>query len=615
MDLRAGISGMVRTLAHRGPDGHGSWISEPVALGHTRLAIIDPAGGQQPMSDAGQRAHITFNGEIYNFSALRGELQALGHRFRTRSDTEVVLASWLEWGEACVERLQGMYAFAIWDSRVQRLFLARDHFGIKPLLYGAADGIFYFASEFQAIASLGLTAALDYEALDLYLQLQCIPAPFTVVKEVRKLEPGSMLVVDAEARQVRRRRYWIPRFVPEPEADARSDSDWLELLDQALEASVRRHLVSDVPFGAFLSGGVDSSTVVAYMSRLLDQPVRTFTIGFDEPGLDESGVAKRVARHLGTAHFEMTVRPEAFRLLPELVRHYGEPFADSSAIPTWYVSRLAAGQVKMVLSGDGGDEFFAGYSTYSSLLWAHRSPAGAWARVRHAVGDTLRGWGLKPALSRPVDTRYSWTCYFNEALRRALWRPEFEGLVLGTRGWFEEAYGIGAGGDLVADAQGFDVRHYLADDILTKVDVASMCHGLEVRVPFVDPPLFDLVRRLPTSLKVRPSKRDAVGGARGYVGKYLLKLNAERLLPGELVHRAKAGFAIPVDDWLRGPLAAEVRQRLLDPGQRLFELFRESSIRELMEAHQAGRDHGGRLWALLFLHEWLEQNAGWVRAH
>jgi asparagine synthase (glutamine-hydrolysing) len=410
---------------------------------------------------------------------------------------------------------------------------------------------------------------------------------------------------------VTRRRYWFPEFEPD---EGRSESSWLEALDAGLAESVRAHLVSDVPFGAFLSGGVDSSSVVAYMARILDRPVKTFTIAFDDDTVDESPFARQVARHLGTEHFELTVRPDAFSLLPELVRHYGEPFADSSAIPTWYVSKLAAEQVRMVLSGDGGDEMFAGYSTYSSLLRSHRKPEGVLARGRHAMANVLRRAGVKRALPRPVDTRYAWTSYFDDTMRRALWRTEHRGVVDVTRSWFDDAYTGGSSRDVVAEAQRFDARYYLVDDILAKVDIASMCHGLEVRVPLIDPVLFALLSRLPTRLKVQSTAAAVATAGTGqeWTSKYLLKRNAERLLPPEIVHRRKSGFSLPIDDWLRGPLRNDVEQRLADNSGPLAEVFSSAEVRRLVTAHTTGESHGWRLWSLLFLHEWFEQNRGLV---
>ena len=608
---------MADRLRHRGPDGDGVFSDEGVALGHRRLAIIDPSPtGAQPMTTPDGRYTIVFNGEIYNFKELRGDLtpgpspqlverggESRGEAWRSSSDTEVILAAYAKWGEDCVTRLRGMFAFAIWDSVDRTLFLARDRVGIKPLVYVETAGGLAFASELQALhVTPDFDGGIDLFALDLYLHFQYIPAPFSIYRSVRKLPPGHTLTWDAKRGVRGPTRYWSLQFQPDRKI---GEDEWLERLDAALRDSVRCHLVSDVDFGAFLSGGLDSSTVVAYMSELLDRPVKTFSIGFEHDSYDETRYAREVSRRFGTEHHEEIVRPDALECLPALARHYGEPFADSSAIPTYYVSRLARRHVPMVLSGDGGDENFAGYSTYAALAHAVRTPGDPVGRARHAAGNLLRRAGLRPALPRAEDIWFGGMGYFDASQRKLLWRAEHREVMAASRGWFDEQMGALPAGDLVTRFQAFDIAAYLPYDILTKVDVASMCHGLEVRVPLLDHEFMELAARVPPELKLRFHSDDRSAST----GKYLLKRNAEGFLPKDLIYRPKKGFAVPVSEWFRGPLAGVLESMLDDSSPGLGGWFDVSYVRGLLGEHRAGRDHGWRLWSLTFLGEWLRQNS------
>jgi asparagine synthase (glutamine-hydrolysing) len=599
---------MAGLLAHRGPDGDGFFVDAAAALGHRRLAIIDPAGGEQPVSNEDGSLWITYNGELYNFPELKRELEVLGHRFRTHCDTEVVVHAYEQWGERCLERLRGMFAFAIRDTKRRQLFLARDRFGIKPLYVLQQRGVVAFASELQAFAALPeYEPTTDLQAVDLYLQFQYIPAPFTIFREVRKLAPGHWMRIGDDGRIEGPHRYWNLEFRAD---ESLSESDWVERLDAALRESVTAHLVSDVPFGAFLSGGVDSSTIVAYMSEVMREPVKTFSIGFAEAEYDETAYAREVARRFGTDHHEELVRPDALGILPELVRHYGEPMADSSAIPTWYVSRLASRHVKMVLSGDGGDELFAGYTSYPYLLWSQRKPAALHKRLRHAVGETVRRAGLRPRNASAEDFWFGNTTYFDEAMRRRLWRGEHHALMPATRGWFDEQFRLAPQDDLLARFQYLDVNGYLTS-ILAKVDVASMCHSLEVRVPLIDPVFTDVITRIPARLKVkRPDDRGPLRDDTpldAMVGKYLLKKNAERFFPQDFLHRRKRGFDVPIRNWLARGAHDETRERLTGSA-RLGALFAPELIDEMLRSEESRAAHGWRLWALLFLDEWLAQH-------
>jgi asparagine synthase (glutamine-hydrolysing) len=595
-------------IRHRGPDGDGTWTDGPAALGHRRLAIIDPEGGQQPVASEDGSFWIVYNGELYNFRALRVELEAKGHRFRTHCDTEVVVHAYQEWREKCLDRMRGMFAFAIWDRKDRSLFLARDRFGIKPLAYLLQNGLFAFASELQAFDALpGYDPSVDLQAIDLYLQFQYIPAPFSIFREVRKLPAAHWMRVQDGGRIDGPHRYWNLEFDPD---ESVSEGEWIERLDAALRETVTAHLVSDVPFGAFLSGGVDSSTVVAYMTEALRHPVKTFSIGFEESEYDETAFAREVARRFGTEHHEEIVRPDALGILPELVRHYGEPMADSSSIPTYYVSRLASQHVKMVLSGDGGDELFAGYTSYPYILWSQRKPAAPMSRMRHALADVARRAGVHPALPSPEQIWYDNTAYFTEAMRVRLWRPERRSLATGTRSWYDEQFRLAPEGDLCARFQYADVNGYLANDILPKIDIASMCHSLEVRVPLIDHLFTDVIARIPARFKVKWASGDATlrddVSLHMAVGKYILKKNAERFFPAQFLSRPKRGFDVPIRTWLGGVAREQTRERLLGSAD-LQEMFVPQVIDEMLGDADAATRNGWRLWAMLFLDEWLAQ--------
>lgn len=597
------VRAMTDALAHRGPDGEGIFTDGPVGLGHRRLAIIDPEGGRQPIGNEDGSIQIAFNGEIYNYQELQRDLAARGHRFATDSDTEVIVHAYEEWGTDCLHRLRGMFAFAIWDSLRQRLFLARDRVGIKPLVYSETANRFSFASEIQGLRPAAEARwKLDLEAIDIYLHFQYVPAPFSAFREVRKLPPAHYMIVEADGRSTGPIRYWQLQLDPQTNL---SEEEWLERLDAGLRESVRLHLRSDVQFGAFLSGGVDSSTVAAYASDLLDQPLRTFTIGFEESEYDERSQARAIAERLSTQHTEQVVCPRAIDILPRLVQHYGEPFADSSAIPTWYVSRLAREHVKMVLSGDGGDESFAGYRSYANIAWSHRRPASTFGRAKFAAGSLLRWMGLRPPNPTPGDTWYEGTAYFRSDQRSQLWNPQLQGVINSTRHWFDSQLASTPQTDLITKFQHFDIHNYLPFDNLAKVDIASMSHGLEVRVPLLDHLLLEQVAQIPPSLKVRFSGGN--GHPHGVSSKHLLRKNAERFFPKEWMSTKKMGFEVPVRPWFR-QAGSELQRRLQSPSEQFQELFSANYVHSLLNEHIAGRDHAWRLWSLVFFDEWLRQN-------
>ena len=577
--LHATASVLADAQRHRGPDGAGVHVQGPVALAHRRLSIIDLEAGGQPLANEDSNIWITFNGEIYNYCELRRTLEQRGHRFRTQSDTEVIVHAYEEWGDRCVTHLRGMFAFAIADGRRQRLFLARDHFGIKPLVYVEQAGWFAFASELQAFHHLdGLQVDLDVRALDEYLALQYIPAPRSVYRQVRKLPPGHTMSVDYDGRVHGPQRYWRPEF---RQGEFRSNADWFEAFDATLRDSVRAHMVADVPVGAFLSGGLDSTGVVAMAQEIATQPVRTFSIGFTDPAHDESAWAAEAAQRLGTHHTAEILEVDALSSLSALVQHYGEPFGDSSAVATMAVSKLAAREVKTVLTGDGGDEGLAGY--HSHMLWLQ------WVSQQ---GEAM--------LKRPpVEAWQSCIQYCDPHTRQRLWAGNHRGETLLPIESFETAWSEARDLGVVQRVQYLDAMTYLPYDILTKVDIASMAHSLETRTPLVDVRVWDLLTQMPEGLNV------AVDPLGQLTGKHVLKQLLSRYFPDRFVHRRKQGFGVPLSRWFapHGEARAFVEERLLGSDSRLRTLFDPSVARDLLQ-----QDRHGPVWVLLVLEEWLRQS-------
>lgn len=604
---------MTGALAHRGPDGEGFHIDGAIGLGHRRLSIIDLEGGSQPLANEDGSVWVTFNGEIYNYRELRSQLEGAGHVFKTASDTETLVHGYEQWGADLPSRLRGMFAFAIWDRRRRRLFLARDRIGIKPLYYVEQPGVFAFASELHALTRVaGLSLTVDPQAIDMYLHYQYIPAPFSIYREVQKLPPAHSLEVGGDGRVSQPARYWTLEFRPDRTLD---ENHWIDRLNTALEETVTAHLVSDVPFGAFLSGGVDSSTVLAYMSRALRQPVKAFCIGHPDDAYDERKFAREAAELWGAEYIEEVVRPDAMALLPELVRHYGEPFGDSSAIPTFYVSRLARRHVKMVLSGDGGDELFAGYHAYPAILWEHRPPQGRLRRMRHFLANRARGAGLWTRRPTVADSKYARTAVIEPELRAELWRSEYA--ALGDQTWrqFSRAFSETRQSELLNHLQHFDIANYIPYDNLTKVDIASMYHGLEVRVPLLDHVFLETVAQIPPELKLATqasppnlTTREMPPAGRT-VGKYLLKRTAERFFSQAFLHREKRGFEVPVREWFAGPFRTELHDRLLDSNGPLVDYFKPHSLADIVESSGESRIGAWRAWLLLILQEWFLQSS------
>ncbi len=601
---------MADALIHRGPDAGSAYLDPQgrAGLGFRRLAIIDLETGGQPISNEDRTVWVAFNGEIYNFRELRDSLRASGHVFRSHGDAEVIVHAYEEFGAACVERLHGMFAIAIWDERRGRLLLARDRLGKKPLHYALCDGRLAFASELKALAPLPwITREIDWQSVHRYLVFQYVPAPHSIYRGVRKLLPGEQVLFEVgRERPAQVQRYWTP-----PRVTPRFDGSYVDArrrLGDLLTAAVAKRLVSDVPLGAFLSGGVDSSIVVGLMRRLGASPLRTFSIGFDDPRYDESNFARIVARHFATEHHEHVVTPSAADVLDLLAHHYDEPFADSSAIPTYFVSRHTRTSVTVALTGDGGDECLAGYDRYRAVRVAARLDAVPAAlrrlasslapRIPHGRSGSLshRLHRFARAVGMPAAQRYlDWVAVFPPDVLSGGYAPEFAAqLDLGEPlRWFEALYADGGATD--ADRAVYaDLCSYLPYDLLTKVDIASMACSLECRAPFLDHELIEFAASLPVTWRI---------GARG--GKHILKDWAAELLPPEILARRKQGFGVPVGEWFRRELRDVLREAIFAPDSLCARLFRPDWLQRVFDGHASAREnHEHRLWALLMLEKW-----------
>jgi asparagine synthase (glutamine-hydrolysing) len=604
------LTRMHQVLAHRGPDDSGIYHDGPVGLAHRRLAIIDLSpGGHQPMASADGRVWIVFNGEIYNFLELRAELERQGVRFRSRSDTEVILALYDRDGVDFVRALRGMFALALWDGRTRRLVLARDRAGKKPLLYYADAERFVFGSEAKALLEdPEVPVAMDPVAIHHYLTFGYVPAPRSAFRDISKVPPAHYLVVDNGV--VRTERYWELSYEPKRVASEAALCE--ELREQLLDA-VRVRLISDVPLGAFLSGGIDSSAVVAMMSRLSSKPVKTFSIGFEDDEFNELPHARLVAQRFGTDHHEFIVKPDALEVLPELVWHYNEPYADSSAIPTYYLAKLARQHVTVALNGDAGDENFAGYDRYLGMQLAghyDRLPRAARAAIQAGVaalpargghrGLVRRAKRFVAAMARPAGERYgSWISFFSNEDKTTLYTDGFADAVRGLDafGWLERAAARVPASDPLDRTLGMDVATYLADDLLVKVDIASMAHALEARSPMVDHRFMEFAAALPASMKLR-----------GRTKKYLLKAALRGILPDAIIDRPKMGFGVPIADWLRRELRDLAHETLLSSRAQARGLFRPAEVRGLLAAHADPRTpRHFQLWNLLALELWFQR--------
>ncbi len=614
------LSRMTDALTHRGPDDSGNYyqpwrhdlsgqLHPGVALGFRRLSIIDIRGGHQPLSNEDGSIQVVFNGEIFNYRELRRGLEGTGHRFRTDSDTETIVHLYEDLGTECFEKLNGMFAIAIWDSHKEQIILARDRLGKKPLYYSHRSGQLAFASELKSLAMIeDLPRKVDPGAIDLFLTYQYIPHPHTIYQGISKLSPGHFAVYRHD--QLKVQNYWHIDWTKTTSMGKAEASDQLREL---LTDSVRIRLRSDVPLGTFLSGGVDSSLISAIAQKELSEPVRTFSIGFSEKDFDETHFARMVADKIGSQHQQFEVAPDALQVLDQLAYHFDEPFGDSSAIPTWYLSELTRKQVTVALSGDGGDELFMGYPRYAALWLSEATKSwnpfskllqGKWLQGlpvsdrRNSIVRKLKRYGEALGQS-PVRRYMNWIQIFGEASRIELYRDDFvEQLPNRDPVYFiEEAWGRLGKRDLLSKASLGDLQTYLPCDLMTKVDIASMAHSLEVRQPFLDYRLVEWAAALPPELKFRHMK-----------GKRLLRDAFQGLIPDPIWTRPKMGFGVPIAKWFKGPLREKTESLLLSSDARCHQYLRSDAIKGLVERHMSGTSNEAyRLWSLLMLEAWLRR--------
>ena len=602
---------MNAAITHRGPDEEGFFVKENIGLAMRRLSIIDLAGGQQPIFNSDKTKTIVFNGEIYNFQELREDLEKSGDSFQTNSDTEVILHLYEKYGADCLKYLRGMFAIAIWDDVEKTLFIARDRVGQKPLLYShQTNGDLIFGSEFQAMLKHpDISREVDYDAIDSYMSYSCIPSPQTAFKQIRKLEPGHWLRwKDGE---IESKRYWLPNFSNKIKI-SQEDAE-VETLKVLREATKMR-MISEVPLGAFLSGGVDSSAIVALMAQESEKPVRTFSIGFEEQDFSELKYAKQVAKHVGAEYNEFIVKPDALEVLPKLVEHYGEPYADSSAIPTYYVAKETRKYVTVALNGDGGDESFAGYERYGAMRLAelyHRFPRSlSKIFIEKPIGmiptSELKKSRIRDvkrflqAASLPKAERYfHWVTIFGEQVKEEVYTEQFYRQVSSNQPqsfldkWFQKASGNG-----ILDATLLaDQMTYLPNDLLVKVDIASMTNSLEARSPFLDHKVIEFAASLPESVKMKRIET-----------KSLLKKVAAKLVPKEVIYRRKMGFGVPIGNWFRGDMKDFVREVLLSDTFRKRAIVKPEVVQKYVKEHIEGaRDHAFQIWSLLMLELWFQR--------
>lgn len=605
-ELRA----MCDVMVHRGPDDEGFYVGYGVGLGMRRLSIISPNNGRQPVRNEDGSLQVVLNGEIYNFRDLRRQLERCGHNFYTDSDTEVIVHLYEEHGVDCVQKLRGMFAFALWDDRRKQLFVARDRLGIKPLYYVQAGGRLAFASELKALLQLPeVKRELNWNAVDHLFTFLSTPATEAIIEGVRKLEPGHLLV-KAHGRDLHVSRYWDVSFQPDY---GRSEEEVVEGLREHLEEAVRLRLVSDVPLGAFLSGGMDSSAVVATMARLNPEPVKTFSIGFTEPEYDEAPHARQVAEAFGSDHHELILEPDVLQIVEDMAWYLDEPFGDSSAIPTYMVSRLASEDVTVVLSGDGGDELFAGYDKYR-VEERERHYRHMPALVRRTLGhmgnrmpEGMKGRNFLHHITLNGAERYldASTLYKLDA-KEKLFRSEVSEQVLKHESWRDWAAVLTeAEGHWLSSIQYLDLKRYLPLDILTKVDRMSMAHSIEARVPLLDHKLVEFAATIPPEWMLRNGS-----------GKDIFKRALRDILPDEIIDRRKQGFAVPLARWFRGRLTSYLHDLLLSESSRNRDIFNPDYIERLIRIHNGGRNLDLHLWTLISFELWcrtfLDEPLGYV---
>jgi asparagine synthase (glutamine-hydrolysing) len=597
---------MCAALEHRGPDARGIFENDGTGLGIQRLRVIDLATGDQPVYTEDGSVVVVLNGEIYNYRELREELRRKGHRLSTQGDTEVIAHLYEEYGSQLVERLDGMFAFALWDRSRERLLVARDRLGKKPLFYAEHDGVLSFASELPALLQdRAIAREMDPDAIDCYLAYGYVPAPLSALRGVRKLPPGHLL--EWRAGTTRIQPWWQLDY--SRKLVGASADEVAELVRAAIRKATRRRMVADVPLGAFLSGGIDSSAVVAAMAEASSRPVQTFSIGFEAAGFDELPHARLISERFGTEHHELVVTPSAIEMLPKIVRHHGEPFADSSAIPSFYLARFTRQHVTVALNGDGGDEAFGGYTRYVANALASRidrvpfalrravQAGGARLPSGGSVGSPLnRARRLTGALALDPARRYGrYVSWFDEADRAALYAPDYAEQVDGAaRDVIEGTWGRATGSDVVDVMLEVDTSTYLPGDLIPKIDIATMAYGLEARSPLLDHELIELAAAIPAGMKVRGREK-----------KWILRHALRGWVPDEILDRPKQGFSVPISAWLRGELRGYVDDVLLDRSTLDRGWFREAEVRRLIDRQRAGADGDApRVWALLMLELW-----------
>jgi asparagine synthase (glutamine-hydrolysing) len=603
------LAAMNAAITHRGPDSDGFHFDGPAGIAMRRLAIIDVASGRQPISNEDGSIWIVFNGEIYNHPALRADLEKRGHIFKTHSDTECIVHAYEEYRDDCVRHLRGMFAFAIWDTPKRRLFIARDRLGKKPLYYAEHDGALIFGSELKCLLKYpGFPREMNPEAVHHYLTLQYVPDPLTGFRAAKKLPPAHTLV--CENGRISTRRYWDIDFRTKESGD-----DLRERVRAKIEEAVRIRLMSEVPLGAHLSGGIDSSVVVGLMAGMSSRPVKTFSIGFEEAAFNETDHARAVAEKFGTEHEEFIVAPSAMEVLEPLVTHFDEPFADSAAIPLWYLSKLTRQHVTVALNGDGGDEAFAGYQRYYADAVANwygmvpsflrnaadavfaKLPVNGNKPVEKSPAAALRKLGQAASMGSGASV-VRWGSYFSEAEKAALYTGDFAQAMEPSHAAMERTYAAALAGHRVDRTLYTDLHHYLPGALLVKADRVTMAHSLEARSPFLDHELMELAARLPVRWKVR-----------GTTTKWILRDLFRDFLPERIAGRGKLGFSVPLARWFAGPNHDAVRD-LLGAGARCHSFLAAENISKLIEQNRSGRfDHGKKIWALLVLEKWLRSYA------
>lgn len=602
----SGLKAMADAIAHRGPNQAGFWTNNNVGFGFRRLSIIDlSSAGNQPMSDREGMTWIVFNGEIYNFRLLRQELEKDGVKFKSKTDTEIIIYLYKKYGIDCLQKLRGMFAFAIWDENKKQLFLARDRLGKKPLKYYYDKNVFIFASELKAILKCPeVKKEPDFEALDEYLTYQYVPHPKTGFKNIWKLPPAHYMIVKSSG-EVEQKQYWQ---IDHSKKICLSEKEWEEKIVDKLRESVRSRLVADVPLGAHLSGGIDSSLIVALMAQETNEPVKTFSIGFKESEFNELPYAKMVADKYKTDHHEFIVEPKALEVLPKLAYHYEEPFADSSALPTWYLCEITKQHVTVALNGDGGDENFAGYERYSGMkffnqlkyLPAKQLLAQINRALYHLTNVKIFSNAYRWFQSYDADRETFYRNiidYLSQKDKKMIYAPKLAALAEHSRwrSFLHEKFQKTQGLDWLDQLLSVDINSYLPDDLLVKVDIASMAHALEVRSPFLDHEFMELMAMMPSELKIKGASK-----------KYILKRVAENYLPPECLYRRKQGFSVPLKYWFRNELADYLKSFLNKNFASNYGL-NQDGIRQMIDGHVSGKEnYANSLWAILFLCQWLK---------